>query len=181
MHKKPIKILAVSGSLRGSSSNSIIIKAIGKMMPGHVNYVVYNGLGTIPHFNDTDEPSESLSNWKEQVSSADGILISIPEYAFGVPGTFKNALDWTVSSGEFYRKNVAVITASTSGEKAHEALLNILTALNSNVLEGGTLLIKFVRSKLNDKGEISDAATLQAVQSVISALLTSIEHSAGVD
>src|SRR5690349_2933650 len=101
MEQKNIKLLAISGSLRPSSSNMMIIKAIGKMMPDHVDYMVYEGLGALPHFNDAPDASPALDDWKASIREADGVLICMPEYAFGVPGSFKNALDWTVSSGEF--------------------------------------------------------------------------------
>jgi chromate reductase len=98
-----------------------------------------------------------------------------PEYAFGIPGSLKNALDWTVSSGELTNKPVTVITASLSGEKAHASLLQVFTALSSKVDERATLLISFIRAKLNEKGEVSDQQTLAALRSVLDAFLASIE------
>jgi chromate reductase len=103
----------------------------------------------------------------------DAVLICTPEYAFGVPGTLKNALDWTVSSGELVNKPLALITASTGGDKAHAAFLQIFTALSAKIPEDGALLIPFIRSKINAAGEISDAATLDAIQRVMDALILS--------
>lgn len=174
MENKAIKILAISGSLRSSSSNSLIVRAIGNLVPGYVDYIIYDKLGELPHFNDAAEIPASLKDWKEQIAAADGVLICSPEYAFGVPGSLKNALDWTVSSGEFVNKPVALITASTSGEKAHASLLNTLSALSAQVVEDGTLLIPYIRSKLDDKDGIADKATLKLISTVVEALLDAI-------
>ena len=171
MLKNKIKILAVSGSLRANSSNAIILLAIEKMLPEDVGFFIYKGLGSLPHFDDAEEIPIAVSVWRKHLQEADAVLICSPEYAFGVPGSLKNALDWTVGSGEFVNKPLALITASTGGEKAHAALLHIFTALSAKIPEGGSLLISFVRSKLNAAGEISDAQTLAAVKTVLEKLI----------
>jgi len=90
---------------------------------------IYGGLDDLPHFSpdrDGDDPPRSVGRLRELLRTADGVLIGTPEYAFGVPGALKNALDWTVSSGEFDGKPVAAISASplyTGGAKAHASLL----------------------------------------------------------
>ncbi|MEO6546728.1 MAG: NAD(P)H-dependent oxidoreductase, partial [Ferruginibacter sp.] len=146
MKNKPITILAISGSLRNTSSNSYIIKAIAQMLPADVEYIIYDGLAGIPHFDDAAEIPHAVTEWREQVIAADGILFCSPEYAFGVPGTLKNALDWAVGSIAFSDKPVALITAALGGDRAHAALLNVLTALGTNI--SSDLLISFVRKKL---------------------------------
>ncbi|HRH49128.1 MAG TPA: NADPH-dependent FMN reductase [Panacibacter sp.] len=174
MKNKTLKILAISGSLRATSSNTTIIRAIGNMLPANVEYVIYDGLATLPHFNDIDGSPQTVEDWRKQIAGADAVLFCTPEYAFGVPGTLKNALDWTVASGDLTGKPVALITAATSGEKAHTALLNIFTALSVNIPEGAALLIQFVRSKIDGNGNITDVKTLKAVQNLIASLLASV-------
>jgi len=112
---------------------------------------------------------------------SDGVFVCTPEYAFGVPGTLKNALDWTVSSGELTYKPVALITAASVGKNAHAALLLILSALAAKVTEEATLVIPFIRAKLNDKGEIKDEETVKAVKKVIHAFLKNLETTEKVD
>jgi chromate reductase, NAD(P)H dehydrogenase (quinone) len=165
------KILAISGSLRATSSNTIILKAIQQIVPANVDYTIYQGLATLPAFDDSMEAPEPVTNWRSQLSEADGVLICSPEYAFGIPGALKNALDWTVGSGELVNKPLALITAATGGDKAHAAWLQIFTALSANIPEGGALLVPYVRSKLNDKGEVKDEATWHAIQQVLKALI----------
>ena len=140
--------------------------------------ILYEGLASLPHFNpvlDDEDSSSTVKEFRKLLSAVHGVIICTPEYAFGVPGSLKNALDWTVSSGDFTNKPVAIITAFLGGEKAHAALLNIFTALSSRVAEEATLLIPFIRTKLNDHGELSDRGTLQSVQGVLNALLASVE------
>jgi NAD(P)H-dependent FMN reductase len=172
-----IKILAVSGSLRDNSSNTSILRMMSANAPANVDIILYKGLCELPHFiptpDDLNSP-EPVKDWRRQIREADAVLICTPEYAFGVPGVLKNALDWTVSSGDFDNKAVAIITASSSGDKAHASLLLTFQALNAKIAEGGTLLISFIRSKMDEKGEVSDPATLQSLQSLLGVLIKAI-------
>jgi len=168
MQNNTIRILAVSGSLRSSSSNHKIVKAIVAMAPQNVLVNIFNGLGDLPHFDDGEY--DKVNEWRKAISDADGILICTPEYAFGVPGSLKNALDWTVSTGDLYEKPAALITASSVGDKAHASLQQTLTALTATMNEETKLLIPFIRSKFTERGEL-DEATAQAVQKVLMALV----------
>ena len=167
-------IIAISGSLREGSSNHNILQLLGKMIPDGTNYTIYNGLRDIPAFDpgiDSDNPPPTVSDLREKVSQADGIVICTPEYAFGVPGALKNALDWTVSTGSFSGKPTALITASTGGENAHEALIKILGAIDAKLSRETTLLIQFVRSKMDDDGNITDPITAQKLKNLAEAFI----------
>jgi len=168
-----IKILALSGSLREGSSNNTILKLISGLVPDHVEFTLYKGLASIPAFDDID--NDPVTQFRQLVREADGVLICTPEYAFGVPGALKNALDWTVSTGDFDQKPVALITASSVGDKGHASLLNTLTALGTNTVEEVTLLISFIRAKLKN-GQFVDNQTEQAVLRVVYALISIIEN-----
>ena len=172
-----MKIVAIPGSLRSNSSTHKIIKAFGGKLPAEIEFEIYGQLQNLPHFNDSDEIPAAVNELHNLITTADGIFFCIPEYAFGVPGSLKNALDWMVGSTVLTDKPVAVITAATGGDKAHASLLLTLTALSANIAEGGTLLISFVRSKLNENGEVKDAETEEAIASVATALLLSVGHS----
>src|SRR5215831_12083211 len=139
------KVMAISGSARRNSANIRLIRAI-EGLTNKFEIITLEDLTMLPHFNpdlDTDCPPESVSNFRSRLRTADGILICTPEYAMGVPGTLKNALDWTVSSGEFSGKPVALITASTSGRKAHESLIGTLETIEAKMLEETQYLISF--------------------------------------
>jgi len=172
--KQKNTIVAISGSLRANSSNNAVINAAAELVYGEVDFIIYEGLGSLPPFDDSKQPANEVTEFRNLLRLADGILICSPEYAFGVPGILKNALDWTVSTGEFVSKPVAVITAATGGDKAHASLLLTLSALSARVTEQGTLLIPFVRSKLNENGEVKDPATKQSIKQVMEALVNTI-------
>lgn len=141
------------------------------MIPADVEVEVYNGIGSLPHFNDADVAPESVKEFRMKIKDADAVLICTPEYAFGIPGSLKNALDWTVGSGEFVDKRVGLVTASSQGEKGHAALLLVLGAISAKVINEATLLISFVRARLDDKGNVKDASTANDLQRVVDALV----------
>jgi NAD(P)H-dependent FMN reductase len=180
MSNKKMRILAVSGSLRATSSNSILIKEIQKWAPATVEITVYQDMATLPAFDDSMEPSESVIAWRNQLAASDGVLICSPEYAFGVPGALKNAIDWTVGSGELVNKPLALITAASSGDKAHAAWLQIFSALSAEIPANGALLIPFIRSKFNTNGEVSDLAIKEAILNTLQALIQTIEKKASL-
>lgn len=169
-------LFAISGSLRAGSSNHTILEHLGKMLPPIVNYTIYDELSTIPAFDpglDNGSPPASVTGLRKHISDADAIIICTPEYAYGVPGALKNALDWTVSSGSFSGKPVALITASTGGENAHEAMIKILGALDAKLAPETTLLIPFVRTKIVN-GTVSDEETGNKLQNILNSLLGSL-------
>ena len=171
------KILAISGSTRQSSTNLSLIKAITKLVAHKIDIVLFQGLAEIPHFNpdlDTDIPPEAVVQFRKQLSEADGILICTPEYAMGVPGTLKNAVDWTVSSMEFSHKPVALITASSMGQKGHLSLMETLKIIESDIPENSQLVISFAKTKL--KGStITDTSTLEQVKKLMESFISLID------
>jgi NAD(P)H-dependent FMN reductase len=174
-------ILAISGSLRASSSNTTLVRFLTRLAPEHIQVTLYEGLADLPHFTpdlDGDHSPDSVRTLRGLLQEADGMLICTPEYAFGVPGVLKNALDWTVSTGDLSGKPVAVMSASSlwsGGDKAHASLLLTLTALGANVPEGGKLMIPTVGKKIDAEGEVTDPETIQQLKAVLAALAQTIE------
>lgn len=175
MAQKKIKIIGISGSLRSDSSASAIVELVARLVPANVDFEIYRGLEQIPPFNDSKDIPAAVNDFIRLITEADGVFFCIPEYAFGVPGALKNALDWTVSSTAFSDKPVALITAASSGEKAHAALLLTLNAIGTKIPEGATLLISFIRSKLNGKKEVTDIATADAIKETVNTFIKTIE------
>jgi len=168
-------ILAISGSLRHDSSNARILKLLGTWIPTDINYQIYEGMGALPHFipSAEGEPlSPQVNQLHQQLNEADAVIICTPEYAFGVPGSLKNLLDWTVGTGNLVDKPVALITASSKGDDAHAALLKILGALSAKVTDA--LLIPFIRSRFDAEGNLTDTDTVAALRVVFNNLLKSI-------
>ncbi len=150
------------------------------MAPANVKVTLYDGLADLPHFDpglDTEDPLPVVTDLRKQLKQADGILICTPEYAFGIPAALKNALEWTVSSGEFVDKPTALITASSQGQHGHAALQLVLGAISANLHEEAKLLIPFVRTKVNPDGSVTDAEVLASLKVVLQALIDTINQS----
>jgi chromate reductase, NAD(P)H dehydrogenase (quinone) len=136
---------------------------------------IYEGIGNLPHFNpelDNEIPLPSVRDWRTQLQQADGIIFCTPEYAHGIPGVLKNALDWIVSSGEFMHKPTAVISASPApdgGRKAHAALVQTLKVMMAEIVSG-SMCIPAVSAKLNDRGELTDPLTVEPVRFLLESL-----------
>lgn len=165
--------MAISGSLRENSSTQVVLNEVENMLASNITLEVFKGIGDLPHFDGSEETPEAVRFFFGKLKDADGILICTPEYAFGVPGSLKNALDWTVGTMEMNQKPTALITASTGGERGHESMLHTLSALSARVDEGSSLLISFIRSKIKE-GKIKDEESMQKIQGVLDSLIRSI-------
>ncbi len=100
---KNTRILCLSGSLRKSSYNTALIKAISKLAPDEIDIVVFTEMGGLPLFN-PDREEENISEverLRSEIKEADGLIIASPEYAHGISSVLKNALDWLVSEETF--------------------------------------------------------------------------------
>jgi len=132
------RVLCLSGSLRRLSSNTAALQAAQQLAPASLELVLYEGLGTLPLFNPDDEIEplpDAVIALRKAVSDADALLIACPEYAHGVPGAFKNLLDWLVGSLEFPSKPVLMLNVSGRGSHhAQDALSEILRTMSANLL-----------------------------------------------
>lgn len=171
--QKQQRILGISGSLRAGSAHTAILEYLGTTVPEHT-FTICESIEDIPNFNpekDISPAPAAVQRFRDQLASADVVLICTPEYAYGIPGALKNALDWVVSSGELVDKPVGVITASGLGEHAHASLLLVLTAMNAKLSETTALLIPWIKTKLNAKNEIIDPNTAQDITNVLNELI----------
>jgi chromate reductase, NAD(P)H dehydrogenase (quinone) len=174
-----IKILAISGSLRSSSTNTQILRGLIGLAPEDTKIEIYDGIGNLPHFNpelDRELALPTVQDWRDRLQAADGVIFCTPEYAHGVPGVLKNALDWIVSSGEFMSKPTAVISASPSldgGAIANAALVQTLRVMMAEIAAGSILCIPAITAKLNASGEIIDAETARSLRCLL-AILTAL-------
>lgn len=131
-------ILAISGSLRRGSLNSAALRAAGRAAARFgVEVELDHALRELPPFDaDLDaSPPEIVQRFRAACRRAEGVVLAVPEYAFGIPGALKNALDWTVGDGALSRKPVAVLSVAPRGRGAHvrRALELVLTALDCDV------------------------------------------------
>ena len=179
MKKK--KILAISGSTRSTSTNESVLQAIADWYSEVLEVTLFKGLAGLPHFNSEiteEELPPSVKEFRELVAHSDGVIICTPEYVFSLPGSLKNAIEWTVSTTVFSNKPLALIVASASGEKAFEALKLIMGTIEGKFEEDSTLLIRGAKGKFNKKGEITDPGVEEELKGVVNSLLRII-HSEG--
>jgi len=171
------KIFAISGSTRQNSTNSNLLKAIADLYKNKIELNIFESLADLPQFNPdkTDDEIKAVDHFRKQINDADGVIICTPEYAHGVPGALKNAVDWCVSTNEFSHKPTALITASTDGRFGHEALLETLRTIEAANVNNLQLLIQFARTKINIENIITDEITLVAIKKLVNDLVDTIE------
>jgi NAD(P)H-dependent FMN reductase len=152
-----MKILAISGSLRAASLNTEVLRAASRLAPAGVTIELYEGIGGLPFFNSDLEGEHlprSVVEFRAAIGAADGLLISSPEYARGVSGVMKNALDWLVGSLEFPSKPVALINTSPRATHAMAALTLTLETMSAQLVEEASITLPLLGT-LNDADSIT--------------------------
>jgi chromate reductase len=142
-----VHILGISGSLQERSSNRALLEAARDLAGDGVTVDEYRALDSLPHFNpdlERDGPPENVVEFRARVAAADGVLIASPEYAFGVPGALKDALDWLVGSGDLYGTPVVVLSAAPAAERGANARADLertLRGQGADVLLSATIVV----------------------------------------
>lgn len=152
-------LLAISGSLRAASTNTMTLQAMQKLAPRGVEIELYEGVGTLPHFNFDIESTlvpEIVERLRRRVAAADGLVIACPEYAHGIPGSFKNALDWLVGMTDFPGKPVMLINTAPRASHAQAQLVEVLTTMSARVVPEAGVVIE-LRSTNIENPDISTA------------------------
>ena len=182
-HAGGIRVLAISGSLRAASANRSMVEAARLVAPPGVEVAIWEGLGGLPHFNpDLDRegmtPPPAVAALRAEVARSHGLLISSPEYAHGVPGSLKNALDWLVSDVHVPGIRVGLVNASLGSTHAQASLVEILTTMSAEVVPGATVRIALA-DRAMDAGRIAaDAMLGGALRGALGALVESSRRSA---
>ncbi|MEO0014891.1 MAG: hypothetical protein RLZZ535_3280 [Cyanobacteriota bacterium] len=174
---KNMQILAISGSLRTKSSNSAVLQAASILAPEQIEIILYSGLANLPHFNpdlDCEPLPDEVIFLRQQIKSSDAIMISSPEYAHGVPGSLKNALDWLVSSTEFPGKLVALINTNPRATIALNSLTEILVTMSAQIVEPANLTLNLAGRGLNVEGIVADEELSKSLSKAIALLVTAI-------
>ncbi len=133
---RPLTVLALSGSLRKASLNTAMLSMAAECAPPGLRVNLHRGLGDLPLFNpdlELHEPAAVL-RLRTEITRANALLIASPEYAHGVSGVMKNALDWMVASGVFVDKPVVLWNASPRASLALAALRETLTVMSSRLV-----------------------------------------------
>lgn len=170
-----IRLLAICGSLRANSSNAALLEAVALLAPAGVEIVRYEGLASLPQFNpdvDVEPAPPGVRALREQIAAADAVIISSPEYAHGVPGALKNALDWLVSGVEIYGKPVALLNPSPRSLFAHAHLAETLRTMGAVIVERASMSLPIAGRGLDAAGIAADAELVKSLRDVLGALTT---------
>src|SRR6476661_6019808 len=178
---QPLRLLAISGSLRSASSNTTVLHALKAIAPAGVIVGLYDGLGDLPYFNpdldgETDTPPPSVGQLRTKIGQADGLLISSPEYAHGVPGVLKNALDWLVSSLEFPGKPVALINISPRSTFVHASLSETLRTMSASLMTDPAFTIPLPRRGWDTAGILAGAQIAGDLRRALDTFVQAIMH-----
>jgi chromate reductase, NAD(P)H dehydrogenase (quinone) len=175
---KNVQILAISGSLRKASSNTAILHAATVLAPAQVRVCIYEGIGNLPLFNPDLEGKESkeVLDFRAKILASDGILIASPEYAHGITGPLKNALDWVVGSGEFTNKPVALLNASPRAIHAQASLLEIITVMAAKIIREASLTIPLPTNKIDKEAILANPELANLLQAAVIALTCAINN-----
>jgi chromate reductase, NAD(P)H dehydrogenase (quinone) len=169
-----MKVLALSGSRRAASINTALLRCAVRLAAPGWHIELFASLGELPLFNpDLDQPGllpALVHRLRQEVVMADALIIASPEYAHGVSGTMKNALDWLVSYEGFVGKAVAVFNTSPRAHHAHAALLDTLATMSANVILDATLAIPLLGSGLTEDGMLHDPKVADAVRGALQRL-----------
>jgi chromate reductase len=171
-----MKILAISGSLRKASLNSMLLRAVVRLAPQDMSVSLYRGLGELPLFNpDIESPEpDAVAELREQIVAADAVFIASPEYAHGVTGVLKNALDWMVGNESFVYKPVALLNTSARATHAQAALREILRTISARIIDESCLSIPLLGAGLDEDAIVQHP---QLAAQLVAAMLA-LKHAA---
>lgn len=171
------RILALSGSLRALSSNSAILRVAALIASPAAHVELHPGLDALPYFNpdldrELDDPAlpAAVRALRQQLRTADALLISSPEYAHGVSGMMKNALDWLVGGEEMVHKPVALINTSPHATHAWNALLETLRTMTADLVDDACIAIAVPRNR-TDAELAADGAVANPMRAAIGQLV----------
>jgi NAD(P)H-dependent FMN reductase len=171
-----MKLLAISGSLRAASTNTVLVEALPALAPAGVQILVWRGLGQLPHFN-PDLDGDAISTVRELrrlIGETDGLILCSPEYAHGVAGVMKNGLDWLVPSLEFPDTPVAPLNASPGAHHAQAHIRETLSVMQARIVEPASIAVPLQGRKLMSEDIVADTDLSAVVHVALKAFAEAI-------
>jgi chromate reductase, NAD(P)H dehydrogenase (quinone) len=178
-----MRLLAISGSLRRGSHNTMLLRGAGGLLAPEHELVFWDGLRDVPPYDedvDAEQAPTSVTALREAIAEADAVLISTPEYNSSIPGALKNALDWAsrpLATNVFRNKPVAVIGSSVGmfgAVWAQAELRKVLAAMGARVAEV-EVTVGHAADKFGDGGNLLDENVRVELADAISTLLAELE------
>ena len=182
------KLLLISGSLRGGSTNSAALRTAAALAPAGIAAEIYDGMARLPHFNPDDDPTDGVgldpevAALRAALARVDALLLSTPEYAGALPGSFKNLLDWTVGGRQMDGMptawiNVSGQAAPSGGADAHDSLRKVLGYTGAVIVEEACLRLPLARGDIGEDGLVTPSDLRAAIVGSTTALAASASAS----
>jgi chromate reductase, NAD(P)H dehydrogenase (quinone) len=167
-----MNVLAISGSLRQASVNSAFCRAAARLAPATMKVSVSSELGALPLFNPDleDAPPRAVRDLRDAVGRSDALILASPEYAHGISGVLKNALDWLVSYEGTVHKPVAVVNTSPRAHHAIDALREVLKTMSTVVVEDASISVPLLGGCTTEAAMLDDPRARQAIEASLRAL-----------
>ena len=176
----PVRILLVSGSSRGGSTNAAVLRTAAQVAGERVECINYTGIGALPLFNPDDDREgvpvdPRVADMRREMAVADAVLICTPEYAGAMPAAMKNLLEWTIGDAGTYQKPVAWINAAgaaapTGAADAHESLRKVLGYAGADIVEPACARIPVDRAQVGEDGAVGDPQVREQIAAAVRAL-----------
>ena len=175
---KPVRVLAISGSLRRASTNRAALEALARLAPEGVKLLLYGDLAKLPPFNPDDDiednpKPEAVAALRALVDASDALVIAAPEYAHGLPGVLKNALDWLVTSETFAGKPTVLINTSPRAFHAQASLREILSTMAARLIPEAFAAISLTGKAVTAEDVLADPVCarrlMESLQTLIAA------------
>ena len=181
-----MQLIGISGSLRRHSYNSGLLRAAREAMPAGATLTIASIAG-VPLYNADAEAQgipPTVEGLKDAVAAADGLMLVTPEYNNGIPGVFKNAIDWMSRPSAdiprvFGGKPVALIGASPGGFgtiSAQTGWLPVLRTLGAQLWTGGRLMVPHAGTAFDGEGNLIDAAVREKLARFVAGFVESIRR-----
>jgi chromate reductase len=181
-----VQLIGISGSLRRHSYNAGLLRAAREAMPAGATLTIASIAG-VPLY-DADIEAEGIpptvERLKDAVAAADGLLLVTPEYNNGIPGVFKNAIDWMSRPSAdiprvFGGKPVALIGASPGGFGtilAQTGWLPVLRTLGAQLWTGGRLMVPHAGAAFDSEGNLIDEAVQEKLERFVAGFVEAIRR-----
>ena len=172
-----MNIIAISGSLRKGSYNTMLLKEFSKLAPEGMQIEILE-IGNLPLYNSDDEATypEEAQALKDKIAAADGLIVATPEYNRSIPGVLKNAIDWVsrpYGKNSFAKKPILV--AGVSGGKigtavAQNHLRQIMLHLDADIIGQPELYLGPAKEIFDEEGNIISDSTKELLTKALRVL-----------
>jgi len=174
-----VSILGFCGSLRAASSNLALLTAAERLAPSGLVLQRCDAIADLPHFSpdlDMDDHLPAIvRDLRDTVAAADGLLFAVPEYMHGLPGSFKNALDWMVGCTRFPGKPVALAHVSDRHAFAPGQLEEVLRTMAARIVPEACFSLGLATNRLTAEEICGDARTSNLIRHALTGFQNACE------